>query len=164
MEWRAARRRSTLSPGSVMAVKWCPSSPDVRRATASIQISIWVNVSAVEPDLEITRKPVRAKSSAAKRAWNVSGSTLSMNQRRGAPGSGPKPRSASAQMVWPARLDPPVPSTTTSSKSARKRSATACKDAKSSIADGRRSSGKLLSSRAAFSPASAPGVSDRAAS
>ena len=148
MAKRAARRRSALSPGSVMAVNRddISASPSAPR-TASAQTRNWVRVSAVVPDFEITKNPVRASSSPASRASKLCGSTLSMNRIRGAPGRGPKPVSASAQRVRPPRLEPPVPSTTTSSNRSRNSAATGAKEARSSRAAGNRSSGRDASAR-----------------
>src|SRR5437764_335796 len=65
------------------------------------------------------------------------------------------PTSASCAIVWPPRLDPPVPRTTTSVAPARSRAAARSIPSKSSVLAGRRNSGRLSSACALRSQTSA---------
>ena len=129
MSYRFASTRKGLVPvssagTSVIATTWLRNAPFPKTAPIRArQIVVCIRVSAVPPDFEIVNTPVRVQSRAANNASNVCGSTLSMKCRRGVPCGGPHPKSARAYRLLPPRLDPPVPSTMTSSKLSRNRAA-----------------------------------------
>ena len=124
--------RSAPTSGSVIKTRCCrAASSPTAPARASRTMRYCAIVSTVPPDFEITSTSVRANASRSSVAAMVAGSTLSSTCSRGAP---PRAavlrvfhaggRNAVRNAIGP-RAEPPIPSSSTSSKRPRACSATA---------------------------------------
>src|ERR1035437_6944400 len=133
------------------------SSPSAFTAVSAAMVCI--NVSAVPPDLEMATKRVVVCGSLPSSAPQVSGSRLSMKCRRGAARSAPTPGTAwpaSCASVCPPRLEPPVPSKTTSVAFSARRRAVSRIGTRSSWVFGSHSNGREPSAWRARKTSSAP--------
>src|ERR1043166_38463 len=142
-----------------------PSSPP--RLTASSAAAVCIKVSPVPPDFEIATKRVVASGSFPSSVPNVTGSRLSMKCMRGGTRNASAPRtptSASCASVCPPRLEPPVPSTTTSLAPAASRAPKLLISPRSSIFFGKRSNGSVAPACASRNQPSAASLARNASS